>query len=134
MTVARARVLVAAGVLLAASASTALAGCGQDTSRLPPPQLANADPKRGAQLIGAYGCGSCHTVAGVTGADGLVGPPLTDFARRSYIAGELANNPENLQRWLRNPQAVEPGVAMPDLGVTDVDARDIAAYLLEGDG
>jgi cytochrome c1 len=46
------------------------------------------------------------------------------------LAGRLPNGPENLERWLRGPQAVKPGSAMPDLGVTERDARDIAAYLL----
>jgi cytochrome c1 len=66
----------------------------------------------------------------VPGADAEVGPPLTGFGRRGYIAGELPNNPENLQRWIRSPQSVEPGTVMPDLGVTESDARDIAAFLL----
>jgi cytochrome c1 len=66
----------------------------------------------------------------VNGARGLVGPPLTDFGRRSYIAGVLPNNADNLQHWIRDPQSVVPGNAMPNLGVSAVDARDIAAYLL----
>lgn len=68
-------------------------------------------------------------IPGVTGAVGLVGPPLTAWAKRAYIAGNLANTPENLVRWIRQPQAVEPGTAMPDLGVEEGDARDMAAYL-----
>ncbi|MFC4859441.1 c-type cytochrome, partial [Actinophytocola glycyrrhizae] len=77
-----------------------------------------------------YGCGSCHTVPGVDGADGLVGPPLTRFGARSYIAGALPNTGDNLQHWIRDPQEVEPGTAMPDLDVSELEARDIAAYLL----
>jgi len=76
-----------------------------------------------------YGCGACHVIPGVTGATGMVGPPLDGWSRRVYIAGNLANTPENLVRWIRYPQAVEPGTAMPDLGVNEADARDIAAYL-----
>ena len=45
------------------------------------------------------------------------------------IAGELPNSPPNLVRWLLNPPSVEPGTAMPDLGLTDQQAHDIAAYL-----
>jgi cytochrome c2 len=119
------------GGVLAAAAVLIMAGCGQSTSRLPPAQLPDADPQRGAQLISSYGCGSCHTVAGVRGADGQVGPPLSDFGRRSYIAGMLPNTPGNLQHWIRDPQQVVPGNAMPDLGVTAADARDIAAFLLK---
>ncbi|MGW4967215.1 c-type cytochrome [Nonomuraea sp. NPDC004186] len=80
-------------------------------------------------MINGYGCASCHTVPGVRDAQGLVGPPLASSAP-TYIAGVLVNTPSNLQRWIRYPQAVEPGTAMPDLGVTEQDARDIAAYLL----
>jgi cytochrome c len=58
-----------------------------------------------------------------------VGPPLTTFARRAYIAGQLPNQPENLIRWIQDPQAVEPGTAMPNLRVSPVVARDMAAYL-----
>ena len=51
------------------------------------------------------------------------------FARRAYIAGQLPNDPENLVRWIQDPQGVEPGTAMPNLGVTAAVARDMAAYL-----
>jgi len=87
------------------------------------------DARAGRHWIAAYGCGSCHTIPGVPGARGLVGPPLSKMGRRSFIAGEMANTPSNLVRWVMDPQAVEPGTAMPDLGVTEARARDIAAYL-----
>src|SRR5581483_6561824 len=88
-----------------------------------------------ALLLGAAvaaagaGCGACHTIAAVDGADGKVGPPLAHFADRRYIAGELPNTPENLVRWIMDPQAVEPRTVMPDLDVGEPQARDIAAYL-----
>ena len=87
------------------------------------------DPTHGAQVIERYGCGGCHTIPGVRGARGLVGPPLLWWSRRTFIAGELPNTPENLVRWIRAPQSVEPHTAMPALGVTDQEARDVAAYL-----
>lgn len=62
-------------------------------------------------------------------ADGTVGPPLIAMGKRSFIAGELTNTPGNLVRWVMNPKDVEPGTAMPDLGVSRDDARNIAAYL-----
>jgi cytochrome c1 len=74
-------------------------------------------------------CGACHEIPGVSEADGLVGPPLTHFAQRTMIAGFLPNTPDNLERWVQHPQAVAPGNAMPDLGLSDRDARDVAAYL-----
>jgi cytochrome c1 len=121
----RVAVGVAAGLVAAG-----LGACSTPGAHLPGAEIQSGDPARGAQLIARYGCGSCHVVPGVRDANGLVGPPLTDFGKRSYIAGELPNNGENLQRWIRNPQSVEPGTAMPNLGVTPVDARDISAYLL----
>ncbi len=124
------RTILGALGLCAAATVVTLAACDKSTSRMPAVQVPGANPARGNQLMVTYGCGSCHTVAGVSGANGKVGPPLTDFGQRSYIAGELVNNADNLQRWIRSPQTVEPGTAMPDLGVTSEDARDIAAYLL----
>jgi cytochrome c2 len=91
--------------------------------------MANADKHRGAELISSYGCGGCHEVPGIVGATGVVGPPLNEFGRRVYVAGLLRNTPDNLIDWLKNPQSIVPGNAMPDLGVKDRDARDMAAYL-----
>lgn len=87
------------------------------------------DARHGIEVIESYGCGSCHTIPGIQGARGLVGPPLFFMGRRTMIAGELPNSPENLVRWIKSPQSVEPGTAMPTLGLTDQQARDAAAYL-----
>lgn len=114
---------------IAAASLLAVAACTQVAAPPPAPVPTAARPDRGAQLIQHYGCGSCHTIPGVARADGTVGPPLTNFASRSYIAGKLPNNAGNLQRWIQSPQSVVPGNAMPDLGVSDADARDIVAYL-----
>ena len=89
----------------------------------------NADASHGNTLIKTSGCGACHTVPGVTGATGSVGPSLQGFADRSYVAGVLPNEPGGVVRWLVNPTAHSPQTAMPDLGLTEEDARDIAAYL-----
>ena len=87
------------------------------------------DPSKGQALIRKLGCGSCHDIPGIVGAHGMVGPPLTRMASRQYVAGLLRNTPENMVRWLRFPQQVVPGNAMPNLGLSDHDARQIAAYL-----
>jgi len=87
------------------------------------------DAERGRVALAGFGCGACHQIPGIRGARGSVGPPLTMFARRSYIAGQLVNSPDNLVRWIMDPQGVEPGTAMPNLGVVPVVARDMAAYL-----
>ncbi|HEV2747065.1 MAG TPA: c-type cytochrome [Allosphingosinicella sp.] len=84
---------------------------------------------RGKQAFARYGCGSCHTAAGVAQATGTVGPPLTGITGRAIIGGRLENKPSNLMLWIRDPQHVSPGTAMPRLGVTPADSRDLAAFL-----
>jgi cytochrome c len=86
-------------------------------------------PKRGRQVIDRYRCGACHIIPGVPKAHGLVGPPLTFFARRTIIAGELPNTTQNLILWIRFPTSIEPNNAMPALGLSKQEARDVAAYL-----
>jgi cytochrome c1 len=93
------------------------------------PRVSGGDARHGTAVIEQYGCGSCHTIPGVRGANGLVGPPLLWWSRRTFIAGELPNTPENLVQWIRSPQSVEPHTAMPTLGLSDQQARDVAAYL-----
>jgi cytochrome c len=106
------------------------AGCAGE--RASPEVLATVqgDPRRGEAHLVRYGCGSCHVIPGVKQARGKVGPPLTDYAERTFIAGNLFNTPNNLATWIRRPDSVEPGTVMPTLGVTESDARDISAYLL----
>lgn len=83
----------------------------------------------GAITIVRQACGSCHVIPGIEGADGRVGPPLARFGARQTIAGELPNTPDDLLRFLKSPRTVVRNGAMPDLGLTDDQARDIAAYL-----
>lgn len=85
--------------------------------------------QQGKELIRSYGCGACHIIPGIRTARGLVGPPLFYFSERTMIAGELPNTPPNLVRWIQNPQNVEPKTAMPNLGLSQEQAYDIAAYL-----
>lgn len=87
------------------------------------------DVERGRLLLRQFGCGNCHTIPGVEAAEGRVGPPLAQLKRRVYLAGVLPNTRDNLVRWIRHPQQVQPGTAMPDLGVSQPHALDIVAYL-----
>ena len=107
----------------------ALQACQEAAGREPRYMVANGSADRGKTAIQQYGCGSCHTIPGVGDANGTVGPPLNFWSRRTYIAGEVANTPDFLVRWIEVPQAIEPGTAMPNLGVPEGPARDIAAYL-----
>jgi putative membrane protein len=105
-----------------------IVGCG-GMSEQEAGELTGGNAHRGVDAMRKYGCQSCHTIPGITGANKLVGPPLGGIASRSYIAGVMVNSPDNMITWLRNPPAVDNKTAMPNLGVTEKDARDISAYL-----
>lgn len=119
---------LALAVLAAGAVAAVATGC-DDGRAVARAEVAGGDPARGAAVIRDAGCGACHTIPGVDGARGLVGPPLTSWSRRSYIAGSLPNSPENLVRWISDPPSVEPATAMPDLDLSAGEARDVAAYL-----
>jgi cytochrome c len=104
------------------------AGC-ENRVRRTAVQITGGDPDRAAAAVRKYGCGSCHTIPGIDGANAVMGPPLNRFSRRSYIAGHLSNNPDLLIRWIRHPHSFKQETAMPEMGVGEQDARDIAAYL-----
>ena len=106
----------------------ALAGC----ERAEPPahlRIVGGDAERGRLLIQRYGCGACHEIEGIRGASGVVGPPLTDYAQQVLLAGILPNAPRTLVPWLIDPPAMAPDTAMPNLGITMPEARDMASYL-----
>jgi cytochrome c len=104
-----------------------LVACPSTPDRVP--AVPDGDPERGRAAITAFGCAACHAVPGVREADALVGPPLDHFARRGIIAGRHPNRPEVLIEWIMRPQRMNPGSGMPDMGVPEQVARDIAAYL-----
>ena len=91
--------------------------------------VAGGNADRGKAAIKSFDCGSCHMIPGIDNARGTVGPPLIEFGRRVYIAGEVPNTPALLMQWIQSPQSIEPKTVMPNLGVTESQARDIAAYL-----
>jgi cytochrome c len=103
-------------------------GCSDDDIRLAQ-ELTGGDVTRGKAAFRKYGCGSCHEVHGEQTAQGHAGPSFHDFAEQQYLPGGLINSPPTLVRWIRHPREVEPRTAMPELGVTERDAQDLAAYL-----
>jgi cytochrome c len=105
-----------------------LCGCGGSVEQ-EAAAMTGGEPAQGKMLVRRYGCQACHSIPGVPGADGTIGPPLDGIAKRGYLAGRLINTPPNMQRWIRDPQGVEPGTAMPELGVSEKDGKDIAAFL-----
>lgn len=112
------------GIAWVLAATAGLAACGGGPGPLP---KAKAD--RGRDLIVREGCGACHRIGGVRGADGRIGPSLESFKGKRYIAGQLTNTPRNVVRFIRDPRAVEPKTIMPDLGLTKAEAREIVDYL-----
>ena len=126
----RRRARSAALVLAGATTFAVLAACagtGAEEQDLVP----GGDPQRGRAAVLQYGCTSCHAIPGVDSVEDGVGPDLDDLNNQRYIAGQIPNRPEELIRWIQDPQEVEPGTLMPDLGVSEQDARDIAAYLYD---
>jgi len=124
------KALKAAGLALVACLCALAAACGRgEAERAASEMTGGGDPARGRAAIYHYGCASCHTIPGIRGADSLVGPPLERVAARTYIGGVLTNSPDNMMRWLKDPRAVDPLTAMPNLGIGESDARDIASYL-----
>lgn len=93
------------------------------------PQTVAGNSERGRHLMATYQCGQCHDVPEVASAQGALGPSLNAFAHRSYIAGEIPNQPETLARWIVDPASVVPGTTMPAMGVNARDAQDIVAFL-----
>lgn len=110
-------------------------GQWDERSTQPAPQTAPADAPRmgdamaGRQALQQYMCVTCHVIPDVVGASSHIGPSLAGIATRPYIAGVLSNTPENMRRWLMAPTAIKPGTAMPDLRVSEQDARDITTFL-----
>ena len=105
----------------------ALVAACSSSERLPP--STGGTPAEGKATIKRYGCDACHDIPGFRGFGGGVGPPLAHIGSRPFIAGEVPNTPINLTRWIRDPHAIETHTAMPTLGLTDKEARDVAAYL-----
>jgi cytochrome c len=117
-------------LILVSGADLGLRGLHRYSTEPPIWGVAGGEPARGRLAIQKYGCGACHIIPDVRLATGQVGPDLTNFNMRMYVAGVLPNSPEALIEWIRHPQTINPETAMPELGVTEGDARDIAALLL----
>lgn len=111
-------------VMLVTACTAAWNGVGEPRVEVP-----GGDPLLGRQAIQDNGCISCHSIPGVPRADAHVGPPLDSWSDRAFIAGRVENEPETLVLFLLDPKSVDPESAMPVVGLTEEDARDIASYL-----
>ena len=103
-----------------------LAGCKEESRAIAVP---GGDAQQGLRLVTQYQCGACHTIPGIQGAAGELAPALDHIGRLSYIAGGIPNQPANMVQWLRVPHAVKPGTEMPPMGLTEQEARHMAAFL-----
>lgn len=121
--------LIALGLASAVLAGVVLYAQTQAAATRTAEGITGGDATAGKKLVAAYGCGGCHAIPGVAGAAGEVGPSLRGVGVRAHLAGKLPNDPDAMRRWLEHPQAVSPGTGMPELGVSDRDARDMSAYL-----
>jgi cytochrome c oxidase assembly factor CtaG/cytochrome c2 len=119
---------VAGWMAVVAAGSLLLSSCGAGAQKAAA-EITGGSPRRGEAAIERYGCRTCHTIPGVPGADGEVGPNLAGIRSRAYVAGMLPNNPANLMKWIQNPKDVNPKTVMPNMQVTPADAKDISAYL-----
>jgi cytochrome c2 len=104
-----------------------LPACSKQPPKTEP--ITGGDPRHGRALLARYGCASCHQIKGIAHADSHVGPPLDEIRSRGYIAGVMPHTADNLMKWIRHPREVVPNTAMPELGVSESEARDMAAYL-----
>jgi cytochrome c1 len=103
-------------------AAVLLAGCGS---------AATTPAENGRLLLQQFGCGQCHRIPGVANAQGLAGPPLSRVGERAYLGGVLPNTRENMAQWIRDPRRFDPRTTMPAMGMTEAQARDMVAYLME---
>lgn len=92
-------------------------------------QPTTAQAQRGRDLFASTICVSCHTVKG-TIAQAKIGPDLTHVgSRKTLAAGMLDNTPNNMARWIRDPQSVKVGNKMIAVPMTDADLAAMVAYL-----
>jgi cytochrome c2 len=127
--VARLSLVLVLGIIAAAATAAFYEIWSRETRWANAVRVTGGDPERGRALMVTYGCAGCHTIPGVAGATGLVGPPLGGVSRRLYLGGVLTNTPENMISWIENPTAHTTKTAMPRTGISRADARHAAAYL-----
>jgi len=111
---------------LIVAVSLGAAGCMPEPPRA---RVAGGDENRGRTALAEHGCGACHVIPGVRGADGRTGPPLASYSRFAYLAGKFPQQPELLAQWIADPASLAPRTAMPAVPMSEQQARDMAAYL-----
>jgi cytochrome c len=124
---------VAAALCIALAGATAAAVGWRMTARMQEERIARAltggEPQRAPALMIRFGCAGCHSISGISGADGQVGPALAGLRQRVFVGGVVRNTADNLAAWIVDPPALSPKTAMPVTGISLPEARDVAAYL-----
>ena len=114
--------------------TTLVVACNRGETAAPAPPPAPppiGDASRGPMLAAQYGCNVCHIIPGVAGPQGSLGPSLQGLASRpGFSQGAVQNTPENLVKFIQDPPSLNPQSSMPPSGVSEADAKDLAAYLL----
>jgi cytochrome c len=118
-----------AGLVVAAALAAGFVRSERQQNERVARAMTGGDPSRAPALIRRYGCAGCHTIAGIPGGDGQVGASLSDLRSRVYIAGVASNTPDNLVQWIVTPQTYSTRTAMPTTGISESEARDVAAFL-----
>jgi cytochrome c len=121
--------LGAAAFIIASATAIAMMWNSQRQSETVARAMTGGDLARAPATIRRYGCAGCHTIPGIPGGDGQVGGPLSDIKRHVYVGGVVTNSPDNLVRWIVSPQTFSPRSAMPATGISEAEARDVAAWL-----
>jgi cytochrome c2 len=122
---------IGTAILLAAAASGVGTSVVKDRQQRQAVAVAmtGGNPTMAPQIFRRYGCTGCHTIPGIPGADGRVGGALIDMRERVYVGGVFTNTPENLVQWIVSPPRFSPRTAMPSTGISQEEAKDLAAYL-----
>src|SRR3981189_3132125 len=121
--------LGAMALLVASVAAVGMTWKAQHQSNSVAMAMTGGDLARAPDIIRRYGCAGCHTIPGIPGGDGQVGGPLSDIKRRVYVGGVVTHWPGNLVRWVVSPQPFSPRAARPATGISEAEARDVAAWL-----
>jgi cytochrome c2 len=94
-------------------------------------RMTGGEPSKAPAAIRQYGCAACHDIPALKWPGGLAAPSLSGVAQRLYLGGVVENTPDNLVRWIVNPKQFSAKTAMPVTGISEAEARNVAAYLYE---
>jgi cytochrome c oxidase subunit 2 len=93
------------------------------------PAVDDAAARGGRDVFLSQTCVNCHRVRG-TGALGTYAPDLTHLMSRQTLAsGAVPNTPEQLRKWVIDPQRIKGGCLMPAFGLSREQVDHLVNYL-----